>query len=204
MLVILLTCGIGLLSLKWPDIFLNGSSSQHQFSSIWLGASTKSRSTLGKKGGVKIITYHRILSRGRSTLTSGDVHLYMQLKYSLRCLRLKQENSASFFTPRPTYYCSKTHQKTKKLSQWPNLRNANCGVSVTEHMLCMTWPNSWKKVSTSSWSSKAGLLAVDLLKFAIIAQAEGCLSLPPTPPQPGWMANTAACPNLPSLGCRSK
>ena len=111
------TCGMGLLSLKWLDIFLSGSSSQHQFSSIWLGASTKSRSTLGKKGGVKIITYHRILSRGRSTLTSGDVHLYMQLKYSLRCLRLKQENSASFFTPRPTYYCSKTHQKTKKLSQ---------------------------------------------------------------------------------------
>ena len=114
--------------LSWcADMRLSASGCQHQFSSIWLGASTKSRST---------------------------------------CV---PENIAS---------------------------------CAFEQTWCITWPNSWKNVSTSPCESSAGFASVGFGKLHTAA-ATGCCQPPPAGAQPGCSPKHAAWPYLPSRGCMS-
>ena len=40
-------------------------------------------------------------------------------------------------------------------------------------MRCMAWPNSWKKVTTSSWLNSAGFVGVAFVKLATKAATQG-------------------------------
>lgn len=62
----------------------------------------------------------------------------------------------------------------------------------------MTWPNSWKYVSTSSCCSSDGASAVGLLKLATMA-ATDIWRVPSGSRQPGWRPKQAAWPYFPSL-----
>ena len=63
----------------------------------------------------------------------------------------------------------------------------------------MTWPNSWKYVSTSSCCSRDGASAVALLKLATMA-ATDIWREPSGKRQPGCRPKQAAWPYFPSLG----
>lgn len=79
-----------------------------------------------------------------------------------------------------------------------NLLASYANVFTFEHSSCITWPNSWKYVSTSWCWRREGHPFLGLVKLATIA-ATGSLRFPSGPLQPGVSPIQAACPYFPSL-----